>query len=104
MARYLLHAGAYRCRRHHDHARLGQVQDWCRSGRDQCDGKKTGLEPSLAFAYAAMFLESVGGVCLIVGLFTRFFAAALAIEMLIAMFAVHWARGFSVSQGGYEFV
>jgi putative oxidoreductase len=51
-----------------------------------------------------MFLESVGGVCLIVGLFTRFFAAALAIEMLIALFAAHWARGFLVSQGGYEFV
>ena len=65
---------------------------------------KNGLEPSMAFAYAAMFLESVGGVCLIVGLFTRFFAAALAIEMLIAMFAVHWAKGFLVNQGGYEFV
>jgi putative oxidoreductase len=51
-----------------------------------------------------MFLESVGGVCLIIGLFTRFFAAALAIEMLIALFAAHWARGFLVSQGGYEFV
>jgi putative oxidoreductase len=65
---------------------------------------KNGLEPAMAFAYAAMFLEAVGGVCLIVGLFTRFFAAALAIEMLIALFAVHWSRGFSVSQGGYEFV
>jgi len=65
---------------------------------------KNGLEPSLAFAYAAMFLESVGGVCLIIGLFTRFFAAALAIQMLIALFAVHWAKGFSVGQGGYEFV
>ena len=65
---------------------------------------KYGLEPALGFAYAAMFLESVGGVCLIVGLFTRFFAAALAIEMLIALFAAHWARGFLVSQGGYEFV
>ena len=65
---------------------------------------KNGLEPAMAFAYAAMFLEAVGGVCLIIGLFTRFFAAALAIEMLIALFVVHWARGFSVSQGGYEFV
>ena len=65
---------------------------------------KNGLEPSMAFAYAAMFLESVGGVCLIIGLFTRFFAAALAIQMLIALFAVHWAKGFSVGQGGYEFV
>ncbi|MGA7018629.1 MAG: DoxX family protein [Pseudolabrys sp.] len=65
---------------------------------------KNGLEPSMAFAYAAMFLEAVGGVCLIIGLFTRFFAAALAIEMLIALFGVHWVRGFSVSQGGYEYV
>ena len=65
---------------------------------------KNGLEPALGFAYAAMFLESVGGVCLIIGLFTRFFAAALAIEMLIAMFVVHWPKGFAVGQGGYEFV
>src|SRR6476646_4546542 len=65
---------------------------------------KNGLEPSIGFAYAAMFLESVGGACLIIGLFTRFFAAALAIEMLIAMFAVHWAKGFFVGQGGYEFI
>lgn len=65
---------------------------------------KNGLEPAIGFAYAAMFLESVGGACLIIGLFTRFFAAALAIEMLIAMFVVHWAKGFYVGQGGYEFI
>src|ERR1043165_671275 len=65
---------------------------------------KNGLEPSVAFAYAAMFLEAVGGVCLIIGLFTRFFAAALAIEMLIALFAVHWARGYAAGAGGYEYV
>jgi putative oxidoreductase len=63
-----------------------------------------GLPAPLAFAYAAMFLELVGGAALVVGVFTRFFAAALAIEMLIAMFAAHWARGFMASQGGYEFV
>ena len=42
------------------------------------------------------------------GLFTRFFAAALAIEMLIAMMLVHWANGFLVSvsggKNGIEFV
>lgn len=41
---------------------------------------KNGLEPAMFFAYAAIFLETVGGACLIVGLFTRFFAAALAIN------------------------
>lgn len=65
---------------------------------------KNGLEPSLAFAYAAMFLESVGGVCLIIGLFTRFFAAALAIEMGLALIFVHYAKGFAVGGGGYEYV
>ena len=46
------------------------------------------------FAALAMFFEIVGGAALVIGLFTRFFAAALAIELLIAMFAAHWAKGF----------
>ncbi len=65
---------------------------------------KNGLEPALAFAYAAMALELVGGVCLIIGLFTRFFAAALAIEMLIALLAVHLPKGYAAGGGGYEYV
>lgn len=56
------------------------------------------------FAHLAVFFEVVGGAALIVGLFTRFFGAALAIEMLVAMFVSHWAKGFSVGQGGYEYV
>lgn len=65
---------------------------------------KNGLEPALAFAYAAIILETVGGVCLIIGLFTRFFAAALAVEMAIALLAVHLPRGYSAGAGGYEYV
>jgi len=65
---------------------------------------KNGLEPGSAFAYAAIFLETIGAICIVIGLFTRFFAAALAIEMAIALLAVHLAKGFSASQGGYEYV
>lgn len=67
---------------------------------------KIGLPMSGLLAYAAIFLETVGAICIIVGLFTRFFAAALAIELLIAMFAVHWVNGFYVTVGksGYEYV
>jgi putative oxidoreductase len=65
---------------------------------------KNGIEPSLPAAYIVMLLESVGGVCLIIGLFTRFFAAALAIEMLVALFAVHFAKGYGAAGGGYEYV
>lgn len=56
------------------------------------------------FAAIAIFLEVVGGAALVVGLATRFFASALAIELLIAMFAAHWAKGFAVGAGGYEYV
>jgi putative oxidoreductase len=65
---------------------------------------KNGVEPAMLWTYVVMFLESVGGACLIVGLFTRFFAAALAIEMLIALLAVHLAKGYPASGGGYEYV
>jgi putative oxidoreductase len=51
-----------------------------------------------------MFLETVGAICIIIGLFTRFFAAALAIELAIALLAVHLKAGFAVSAGGYEYV
>jgi putative oxidoreductase len=65
---------------------------------------KNGLEPSLGFAYGAMALETVGAACLVIGLFTRFFAAALAIEMAIAFLVVHFPKGFAAAQGGYEYV
>jgi putative oxidoreductase len=65
---------------------------------------KTGLLPGEVFAGAAMFLETIGALCILVGLFTRFFAAAIAIELGIAFLAVHMAKGFSVGQGGYEYV
>jgi putative oxidoreductase len=65
---------------------------------------KAGLEPATAFAVAAMFLETVGAICIILGLFTRFFAAALAIELLIGLLAVHLKNGFDVSKGGFEYI
>ena len=65
---------------------------------------KNGLEPALMWAYVIIFLESVGGVCLIIGLFTRFFAAALAIEMLVALLFVHLPKGYAAGGGGYEYV
>jgi putative oxidoreductase len=67
-------------------------------------GTNYGLPMPDLFAYTAMGLELVGGVCLIIGLFTRFFAAALAIEMLIALVVAHLPKGYSVGAGGYEYV
>jgi len=55
-------------------------------------------------AYIVMGLELVGGVCLIIGLFTRFFAAALAVEMGVAFLVVHLPKGYAAGAGGYEYV
>jgi putative oxidoreductase len=61
-----------------------------------------GFDPALPWIWAALFIEFVGGIGLILGLFTRFFAAAAAIEMLIIT-ALYWKSGFSWLNRGYEY-
>ena len=53
-------------------------------------------------------LETVGALCLILGLFTRFFAVAIGIEFLLIVFNAHWGMGlkdFSWARpgGGWEY-
>ena len=67
-------------------------------------GNNYGLPMPYLFAYTAMGLELVGGICLVVGLFTRFFGAALAIEMAIALVVAHLPKGYAAGGGGYEYV
>lgn len=60
---------------------------------------KHGLNPAIFFGGAAMFLETIGAICVIIGLFTRFFAAALAIELAIAFFVVNIWQGRGPIEG-----
>jgi putative oxidoreductase len=55
---------------------------------------KAGFTPGIAYASAAMFLETVGAVCIVLGLFTRFFAAAIAIEMACICFVYMMPQGY----------
>ncbi len=63
---------------------------------------RRGIEPALPLAYAVGFLETVGAVCVALGLFTRFFAAALSIHLLVVTL-VHVPQGFAWSNRGYEY-
>lgn len=48
------------------------------------------------------FVEGLGGLCIILGLFTRFFGAAAAIQMGFLTW-LYWTNGFSWLNRGYEF-
>ena len=44
-----------------------------------------------------MLIEFVGGLCIVVGLFTRFWAAAAAVEMGVLTFYIYWATALAGS-------
>ncbi len=64
---------------------------------------KLGHEPAMLFAVLALLNETLGAVCIILGLFTRLFAASIAIEM--AMISIQFLpNGYAWSRHGWEFV
>ncbi|WP_158058674.1 DoxX family protein [Halorussus halophilus] len=58
--------------------------------------------PELA-AVGVALVETVGGLFVLAGLLTRYAAALIAVDMLVATILVHFPQGFAVSNGGYEF-
>ena len=63
---------------------------------------RRGIEPALPLAYVVAFLETIGGACIALGLFTRFFAVGVAIEMAVIT-AVNIPQGFGWANRGYEY-
>ena len=61
-----------------------------------------GFTPPGFWFWASTATETLSGIALILGLFTRFFAAAAAIELLV-LTVTYWNNGFSWLHRGYEF-
>lgn len=59
--------------------------------------------PEIAAPLVA-FLELLGGILLVLGLFTRPVGILLAVDMLVALVLVHLSAGIWVADGGWEFV
>ncbi len=53
-------------------------------------------------AYLSAGTEFFGGIAIVLGLFTQFFALAFVIEMGVAIWKVHFKNGLT-GNGGYEF-
>ncbi|HYH86361.1 MAG TPA: DoxX family protein [Pyrinomonadaceae bacterium] len=55
------------------------------------------MKPAWLWMGAAAFAELLGGALVFVGLLTRVGAFLISVVMLTAMFGVHWAGGFFLS-------
>src|SRR3954471_23704239 len=62
---------------------------------------KRGIAPAEPLAVVLILLETVGGLCVALGLFTRFFAAAIFIEMMVIVY--HHLPKFGWTGPGYEY-
>ncbi len=62
-----------------------------------------GFHQGVPLAVLLTIVEFVGGICIALGLLTRFFAAAVAIEMGVITFGLYWGNGFSWLHRGYEY-
>ncbi len=66
---------------------------------------KRGIEPAMLVAYIIYINETIGAACIVLGLFTRFFAASIAIEMAVITFLVFFPHGYGWTRagGGWEY-
>ena len=62
---------------------------------------KRGIAPAEPLAVALIAIETLGGLCIALGLFTRFWAAAATIEMSVIVY--HHLPKFGWTAGGYEY-
>jgi putative oxidoreductase len=64
---------------------------------------KLGFWPPTGWGWVVVIIEVIGGPCIALGLFTRFFAAAAAIELAIVAFGVHAKTGYFWTGRGLEY-
>jgi putative oxidoreductase len=63
---------------------------------------RAGIPAPMLAAVIVTLVEFLGGLALLLGLFTRWCAIPLAIDMAVAILTVHWPNGFFLPKG-YEF-
>jgi len=64
---------------------------------------RMGMRPPVFWAWVSAFAELAGGVAFALGFLLPVVAAALTIQMGVAIARAHWSKGFWNTKGGLEF-
>ena len=64
---------------------------------------RMGMRPPVFWAWVSAFAELAGGLAFAFGFLLPVVAAALTIQMSVAIARAHWVKGFWNSKGGIEF-
>src|SRR5438309_4891841 len=64
---------------------------------------RMGMRPPWFWAWVSAFAELAGGIAFALGLVVPIVAAALTVQMGVAIARAHWAKGFWNTKGGIEF-
>jgi len=62
-----------------------------------------GFKPALLWAYMGAYTELIGGLFLLLGIFTRLTSLLILIFMAVAVLKVHLSKGFFIQVGGFEY-
>lgn len=62
-----------------------------------------GFTPAIFWSYLAAYTTLVGGLFLMVGIFTRAAAFLLMLFIMVAAIKVHLTKGFFLQAGGFEY-
>jgi putative oxidoreductase len=64
---------------------------------------RMGMRPPVFWAWVSAFAELAGGIAFALGLLLPVVAAALTIQMAVAIARAHWGKGFWNTKGGIEY-
>jgi putative oxidoreductase len=64
---------------------------------------RMGMRPPAFWAWVSAFAELAGGIAFAFGFLLPVVAAALTIQMAVAIARAHWGKGFWNTKGGIEF-
>jgi len=64
---------------------------------------RMGMRPAAFWAWVSAFAELAGGIAFALGFLLPVVAAALTIQMAVAIARAHWGKGFWNTKGGIEF-